>query len=168
MRVVAFLAALLVGMSTLVTPASAAAPPVSRSELINRAASWLTANNGGRVPYSQETTWTDGYRQDCSGYASMAAKLGTPGPNTVQLNTDTWTMRIEVGAMLPGDLMIDSIGDGNNRHVVIFHKWSNPGKSAYMAYEQRGGYGTSYRAMTYGLFGSDQYVSRRLKNISGW
>jgi hypothetical protein len=101
-RVVVVLAALVAVMSTVIAPASAAT--VSRTGLINRAASWLTANNGGPVPYSQERNWVDGYP------------------------TDEYTTRIE----------------------------------------PRGTGGTTYRALTYGLFGHDQYKARRLKNISGW
>ncbi|GFE23536.1 hypothetical protein [Streptomyces nigrescens] len=55
-------------------------PGGSREEMLNRAATWLTANNGAQVPYSQAKVWKDGYRQDCSGYVSMALGLPTPGP----------------------------------------------------------------------------------------
>lgn len=168
MRAVAVLAAVVVATSASVAPALAA-PGITRTEVLDRAASWLTANNRGPVPYSQTSHWHDGYRQDCSGYVSMAAKLGAPGPNTVELGkTATWTIPIEPANMLPGDLMVDSDGDGNSRHVVIFHQWSNAGKSAYLAYEQRGCCGTTHRALTYGLFGHDEYKARRLKNIAGW
>ncbi|MER7876397.1 hypothetical protein ABTY63_23045 [Streptomyces solisilvae] len=51
----------------------AQAEPVTPSEVLRRAATWLTANNGSQVPYSQTSVWSDGYRQDCSGYVSNAA-----------------------------------------------------------------------------------------------
>ncbi|GAB2822637.1 hypothetical protein [Lentzea nigeriaca] len=44
--------------------------------MLQRAASWPTANNGGRVPYCMEKYRKDGYRQDCSGYVSITAKTG--------------------------------------------------------------------------------------------
>ncbi|WP_241746017.1 hypothetical protein [Streptomyces lydicus] len=58
-------------------------PGGSREEMLNRAATWLTANNGAQVPYSQAKVWKDGYRQDCSGYVSMALGLPTPGAHGV-------------------------------------------------------------------------------------
>ena len=43
---------------------------VTRSEAIDRAQAWVDA----KVPYSQ-TSYYQGYRQDCSGYVSMAWEL---------------------------------------------------------------------------------------------
>ncbi|NGY64866.1 hypothetical protein G7043_38725 [Lentzea sp. NEAU-D13] len=165
MRVLATATAALLALSTLVTPAHAAATPMYRYEIINRANSWLTANNGTRVPYDQNRTWTDGYRQDCSGYASMAAKLDKPGPNTVELNTATWTSPISMSELKRGDLVIDAIGDGNNRHAVIFDRWTDTSKTRYFAYEQRGDWGTDYRSRTYGLEPYSDYKARRLNNV---
>ncbi|MGW6928661.1 hypothetical protein ACWGE0_01275 [Lentzea sp. NPDC054927] len=164
MRVLATVAATLVALSTLVAPAQAATP-MYRYEIINRANSWLTANNGTRVPYSQEREWTDGYRMDCSGYASMAAKLDKPGPNTVGLNSSTWTFSISMAELKRGDLVIDAIGDGDNRHVVIFDRWTDTSRTRYFAYEQRGDWGTDYRSRTYGLEPYSDYKARRLHNV---
>ncbi|MFF8367693.1 hypothetical protein ACF05W_02515 [Streptomyces lydicus] len=131
-------------------------PGGSRQEMLNRAATWLTANNGSQVPYSQAKVWKDGYRQDCSGYASMALGLPTPGTNTVGLATNRGITRpLALGELKPGDLLIDAAGDNNNRHVVIFEKWNNDAHSSYTAYEQRGGHGTDHRTLTYGLPGGD-------------
>ncbi|MGY5123275.1 hypothetical protein [Streptomyces nigrescens] len=131
-------------------------PGGSREEMLNRAATWLTANNGAQVPYSQAKVWKDGYRQDCSGYVSMALGLPTPGTNTVGLATNRGITRpISVGELKPGDLLIDASGDNNTRHVVIFEKWNNDAHSSYTAYEQRGDHGTDHRTLTYGLPGGD-------------
>ncbi|GGM91573.1 hypothetical protein GCM10011609_31060 [Lentzea pudingi] len=167
MRVLAMAAATLLALSTLVSPAHAAAAPIYRYEIINRANSWLTANNGTRVPYSQSLKWTDGYRQDCSGYASMAAKLDKvpDAPNTVALNTSTWTFSISMSELKRGDLVIDALGDGDNRHVVIFDRWTDSAKTRYFAYEQRGDWGTDYRSRTYGLEPYSDYKPRRLHNV---
>lgn len=134
---------------------------ISRATVIKRAKKWLTANNGSQVPYSQTKTW-GGYRQDCSGYVSMALKLPKPGPNTVGLTSSTYTKRIKMANLKKGDLIIDAKGSSTTRHVVIFQKWANSKKSAYWAYEQRGGHGTDHRKLTYGL-GSDQYDAYRPK-----
>ncbi|MFE1769785.1 hypothetical protein [Streptomyces sp. NPDC059008] len=131
-------------------------PGGSRQEALNRAATWLTADNGAQVPYSQAKVWKDGYRQDCSGYASMALGLPTPGTNTVGLATDRKLTRpVSLAELKPGDLLIDAAGDNNNRHVVIFEKWNNDAHSSYTAFEQRGGHGTDHRTLTYGLPGGD-------------
>lgn len=131
-------------------------PGASRQEMLRRAATWLTANNGAQVPYSQTTVWRDGYRQDCSGYVSMALGLPTPGPNTVGLATDRGLTRpIGLDELKPGDLLIDADGTSDTRHVVIFEKWNDAAHTSYTAYEQRGGHGTDHRGLTYGLPGGD-------------
>ncbi|MEU7524119.1 hypothetical protein AB0A74_00115 [Saccharothrix sp. NPDC042600] len=144
-----------------------AAVKVTRSEMLARARGWLTANNGKPVPYSMKKNWKDGYRQDCSGYVSMAAKLPKPGPNTVGL-FNAHTVPIAVRDMRPGDLFIDKDDrpGPDFRHVVIFEKWANAARTQYWAYEQRGTYGTTYRKLSYGLK-TDDYKPRRLKNITG-
>lgn len=167
MRVLAMAAATLLALSTLVAPAHAAAAPIYRYEIINRANSWLTANNGTRVPYDQNRKWTDGYRMDCSGYASMAARLDKvpDAPNTQALITTTWTSPIAMSELKRGDLVIDAIGDGDNRHVVIFDRWTDSTRTRYFAYEQRGGWGTDWRSHTYGMEANSEYKARRLLNV---
>lgn len=165
MRVLAMAAAVLVALSTLVAPAHAVS--VSRQEMINRAKSWLTASNGGPVPYNQNLYWgAEGYRQDCSGYVSMAARIGAPGQRTVELAKAPFSTGIAMNDLRWGDIVVDPVGDGNTRHVVIFDKWADPYKTAYHAYEQRDIHGTTYRVLRYGL-GGDQYVARRLTNVTG-
>jgi hypothetical protein len=146
---------------------AAAAPSVTRAEVLRRAATWLTANNGGPVPYSQTRVWSDGYRQDCSGYVSMTLGLWKPGPNTVGLAGDrSLTTPITLGGLQPGDLLIDASGDNTTRHVVIFEKWTDSSHSAYWAYEQRGTYGTTHRTLSYGLSSGSEYKPYRAVNIS--
>lgn len=165
MRVLAMAAAVLVAMSTLVAPAQAAVTPVYRYEIINRAASWLTANNGTRVPHDIYATW-GGYRQDCSGYVSMAARLDQPGPITTQLVS--YSFSISMAELKRGDIVIDAIGDTwRDRHVVIFDRWVDPARRdhGYYAYEHRGDYGTDHRVRGYGLEPYSEYKARRLNNV---
>ena len=167
--IAAFFAFVLVG-----APATHAAPEaqISRADMLKRAATWLTANNGKQVPYSMSKYWKDGYRQDCSGFVSMAATLGNTdpkgGPNTVALATAKYTTPIKIADLKPGDLLIDPVDEPGDdfRHVVIFEKWTKADKSQYMAYEQRGGHGTDHRALTYGLTNT-KYKPYRLKNVTG-
>lgn len=135
--------------------------PAARQRTLERAAIWLTANNGRPVPYSQGRHWRDGYRQDCSGYASMALGLPAPGTNTKGLAERRRTRPIAMNELKPGDLVIDAIGDRNTRHVVIFEKWNDAAHRSYTAYEQRSTYGTSHRTVTYGLKAGSEYKAYR-------
>ncbi|TXS09014.1 MULTISPECIES: peptidoglycan-binding domain-containing protein [unclassified Streptomyces] len=160
--------------SALVTQAgefsTMATATLSRDTMINRARTWLTADKGGPVPYNMERNWKDGYRQDCSGFVSMALGLGKPGLNTVGLadSRNGVTKRLSsVSQLKKGDLLIDySTTDGDFRHVVIFEKWVNASHSAYWAYEQRGTYGTTHRQLRYGI-GSDNYDPFRPVKLGG-
>ena len=137
-------------------------PGSSRQRTLQRAATWLTANGGRQVPYSQSSVRKDGYRQDCSGYASMALGLPKPGTNTVGLATDRRLTRpISMNELEPGDLVIDATGTSNTRHVVIFEKWNDSVHRSYAAYEQRGGDGTDHRSLTYGLAPGSEFKAYR-------
>jgi hypothetical protein len=130
-------------------------PAIIGSEVVARAETWHP-HTDQRIPYSQ-SAYHDGYRTDCSGYASMALGLPAPGPNTVGLASSANSTPIGLGDLVTGDLIIDSTGDANTRHVVIFQSWTDSSHTAYWAYEQRGGYGTDHRVLTYGLDSGSEY-----------
>jgi hypothetical protein len=122
--------------------------------ILARAATWLTAWNGGPVPYSMSTNpadWFHGYRRDCSGYASMALGLPAPGLNSAGLATHSTP--ITKAALRPGDLLINP-APGGVGHVVIFERWTKPDMSAYLAYEQSGDGGTHHRVLPYPYLGN--------------
>jgi hypothetical protein len=140
------------------TTAALASGKIGRSTVLTRAAEWLTAVNGGPVPYSN-TLQHDGYRQDCSGYASMALNLDDPGTTTVGLATSTYTTVISKGDLKAADMLIDSTGGSvDDRHVIIFEKWADSGQSTYWAYEQSGDGGTHHRIKPYP---GGEYIPRR-------
>jgi cell wall-associated NlpC family hydrolase len=143
------------------------ADAITRAQMLERAATWLTANNGSQVPYSQTEVWSDGYRQDCSGYVSMTLGLWKSGPNTVELasNRDL-TTPISLGDLKPGDLLIDADGSNTTRHVVIFEGWTDDSRTAYSAFEQRGGHGTDHRVLDYGLESGSEYKPYRPNNLT--
>ncbi|WP_069816251.1 C40 family peptidase [Streptomyces sp. TP-A0874] len=144
------------------------ADTITPAEMLRRAATWLTANNGSQVPYSQTSVWSDGYRQDCSGYVSMTLGLWKSGPNTVELASNrSLTTPISLGDLKPGDLLIDAEGSNTTRHVVIFEKWTDSSHTAYSAFEQRGGHGTDHRVLTYGLNAGSEYKPYRPVKLSG-
>lgn len=136
---------------------------ITRDQVLARAKTWHP-HTAQRIPYSQVRTH-DGYRTDCSGYASMALALPKPGPNTVGLASSQYSTPIAMSQLLPGDLVIDATGTNNTRHVVIFEKWADSAHTAYWEYEQRGHYGTDYRTRSYGLSSGSEFHAYRPKNI---
>jgi hypothetical protein len=101
------------------------------AEIINRAKQWVAAE----VPYSMEQYWSDGYRQDCSGYVSMAW----------QLSGNEWTgslaqygTRITREELQPGDILLfhDPNDPTGGSHVTIFGGWTDNTHTSYIAYEQ--------------------------------
>lgn len=144
---------------------SAARASTTRASVISRAWTWHP-HSPQRVPYSQ-TRYHNGYRTDCSGYASMALGLRPPGLNTVGLASPGVSTRIAMSQLLPADLVIDATGTNNTRHVVIFEKWANSAHTAYWAFEQRGGYGTDHRILTYGLGRNSEFHAYRPRVLEG-
>ncbi len=106
-------------------------PPITRTQIINRAKTWVAA----RVPYSMSRYWTDGYRQDCSGYVSMA--WGLAG-NEWTGSLDQFGTRITKEELQPGDILLFHNPDNPEKgsHVVIFGGWTDYTRTSYAAYEQ--------------------------------
>ncbi len=84
---------------------------ISRDTIIARAQDWVNR----AVPYSQ-SAYTDGYRQDCSGYVSMAWASSQPGHTTYNMQ-DICTP-ISRNDMRAGDAILNP-----NQHVLLFHYW---------------------------------------------
>ncbi|MEU2626697.1 peptidoglycan-binding protein [Kitasatospora sp. NPDC007106] len=103
----------------------------TREEIIARAQVWVDR----KVPYSMSRYWSDGYRQDCSGFISMAWGLGS--------SQTTWTLpnfadRIAKDDLQPGDALIynDSANPQGGSHAVLFGGWTDSSHTRYTAYEQ--------------------------------
>ncbi|MEV6210366.1 peptidoglycan-binding protein [Kitasatospora sp. NPDC051914] len=103
----------------------------TREEIIARAQRWVDQ----KVPYSMSRYWSDGYRQDCSGFISMAWGLGS--------SQTTWTLpnfadRIGKDELQPGDALIynDSSSPQGGSHAVLFGGWTDSSHTRYTAYEQ--------------------------------
>lgn len=133
---------------------------ITRSEVIKRAA---TMWKPGTVPYSQERIEpATGYRQDCSGFASMCWNLPRGyygGLNTVTLATGGYMHEIDPSDLKPGDAVgICGPGSaGDDGHIVIFERWANddPDDNYYWMYEQAGGQrGPVHRMVDYPYGGS--------------
>ncbi|MGN9756351.1 peptidoglycan-binding protein [Streptomyces sp. SD31] len=137
-------------------------PATSRAEIIRRAKKWVAA----RVPYSMSKYWSDGYRQDCSGFVSMAWKL--PG-NEWTGSLDQYGVRISKEDLQPGDILLfhNPADPEKGSHVVIFGGWTDYTHSYYIAYEatrpQVRRQATPYAYWSH----SDRYLAYRYKGLVG-
>ncbi|CAM5339269.1 hypothetical protein GCM10010329_36720 [Streptomyces spiroverticillatus] len=143
----------------------AAAPrlkPATRAQIINRAKTWVAAG----VPYSMEKYWRDGYRQDCSGYVSMA--WGLAGNEWTGSLAD-YGVKVPRDQLQPGDILLfhnaDDPHDGS--HVTIFGGWTDYTRGHYLAYEQTRPR-TRHQSTPLGYWNNaDRYLAYRYKGLVG-
>ncbi|MFD6534237.1 peptidoglycan-binding protein [Streptomyces sp. NPDC060184] len=147
-------------------PPTAAAPlalrTTTRSEIIARAKTWVAA----KVPYDMEKFWSDGYRQDCSGYVSMAWDLGG---NEWTGSLSSYGTRIARSQLEPGDILLfhNPADPNKGSHVTIFGGWTNSARTQYMAYEQTPP-ATRKKATPLAYWSnSDKYVAYRYRGLAG-
>ncbi|MFF2749916.1 peptidoglycan-binding protein [Kitasatospora sp. NPDC058048] len=148
------------GARAFAAPRTAAAP-LTRAQIIQRAQTWVDQG----VPYSMSRYWSDGYRQDCSGFVSMAWGLGS--------SQTTWTLpgfaeRIGKNDLQPGDVLIynNPANPQAGSHVVIFGGWTDSSRTKYVAYEQTGP-ATKKRSTPYAYWNnSGGYVPYRYTGLS--
>ncbi|MFD3741736.1 peptidoglycan-binding protein [Streptomyces sp. NPDC058629] len=141
---------------------SAVLRKTTRAEIINRAKTWVDA----KVPYSMEKYWSDGYRQDCSGYVSMAWNLGT---NEWTGSLASYGTRIARADLQPGDMLLfhNPADPSKGSHVTLFGGWTDYTRTHYVAYEQaRPRTRKQSTPMAY-WSNSDRYVAYRYKGVSG-
>ncbi|MBW8800776.1 MAG: peptidoglycan-binding protein [Streptomyces sp.] len=135
-------------------------PPITRTQIINRAKTWVTA----KVPYSMSLYWTDGYRQDCSGYVSMA--WGLTG-NEWTGSLDQFGTKITKDELQPGDMLLFHNPDDPEKgsHVVLFGGWTDYTHTYYTVYEQTPPHARS-QATPYAYWSnSAKYVPYRYKGL---
>ncbi|MEV7419151.1 peptidoglycan-binding protein [Streptomyces sp. NPDC089919] len=142
--------------------APATARRIDRATIVNRAKAWVAA----QVPYSMAKYWTDGYRQDCSGFVSMAWNLGS---NEWTGSLDTFATRITKDELLPGDILLfHNPADPNaGSHVTLFGGWTDHTRTHYRAYEQARPH-TRVQATPYGYWtNAAKYVPYRYNGVTG-
>ncbi|WP_330335033.1 peptidoglycan-binding protein [Streptomyces sp. NBC_00536] len=135
---------------------------IDRATIINRAKLWLDA----KVPYSMELYWTDGYRQDCSGYVSMVWNLGT---NEWTGSLDKFATLITKDELLPGDMLLfhNPADPNQGSHVTLFGGWVDETRTHYIAYEQTRPY-TRKQATPYGYWNNaTKYLPYRFNGLPG-
>ncbi|MBO1334271.1 peptidoglycan-binding protein [Streptomyces sp. VRA16 Mangrove soil] len=132
----------------------------TRAAIINRAKTWVSA----KVPYNMDKYWSDGYRQDCSGFVSMAWDL--PG-NEWTGSLAQYGTRITKAQLQPGDILLfhNPSDPEKGSHVTIFGGWTDYTRSYYIAYEQTRP-GTRKQATPYAYWtNSSRYLAYRYKGV---
>ncbi|MEU3609221.1 peptidoglycan-binding protein [Streptomyces sp. NPDC035033] len=134
----------------------------TRTEIINRAKRWVAA----QVPYSMEKYWSDGYRQDCSGYISMAWNLRS---NEWTGSLDRFAVRIDRTELQPGDILLfhNPANPTRGSHVTIFGGWTDYTHTAYVAYEQTKPRTRKQATPMAYWENSARYVAYRYKGLAG-
>lgn len=101
---------------------------MSQAQIIERAQRWVAES----VPYSEDAWFTDAdgeYRQDCSGYVSMAWGLDQDIDFwTGNLNTVSHT--IPAAQLVPGDILLSA------QHTVLFAGWADSAHTMFDFYEE--------------------------------
>ncbi|MFD1661916.1 peptidoglycan-binding protein [Streptomyces caeni] len=142
-------------------PASAALPSTTRAQIIRRAKAWVAA----AVPYDMNKYWSDGYRQDCSGFVSMAWNLGS---NEWTGSLNKFGVRISKEELQPGDILLfhNKSNPEKGSHVVIFGGWTDYTHTSYIAYEETPPVARR-QATPYAYWSnSSRYVPYRYKGVS--
>ncbi|MEE1829594.1 peptidoglycan-binding protein [Streptomyces sp. SP17KL33] len=135
-------------------------PPTTRAEIIGRAKKWIA----DEVPYSMREYWSDGYRQDCSGFVSMAWNL--PG-NEWTGSLDKFAQRISKDRLEPGDMLLfhNPKDPRQGSHVVLFGGWTDHTRTHYLAYESARPYARR-QATPYAYWNNaNRYVPYRYKGL---
>ncbi|MEU9317989.1 peptidoglycan-binding protein [Streptomyces sp. NPDC048295] len=134
----------------------------SRADIINRAKKWVSAE----VPYSMVKYWSDGYRQDCSGFVSMAWNL--PG-NEWTGSLAAFGTRIARDELQPGDILLfhNPANPSKGSHVTIFGGWTDYTHTHYTAYEQTKPHTRKKKTPMAYWTNSGNYVAYRYKGLSG-
>lgn len=135
-------------------------PATTRAEIITRAKKWVAA----KVPYSMSKYWSDGYRQDCSGFVSMAWKL--PG-NEWTGSLHEYGVRIAKKDLQPGDILLfhNPANPEKGSHVVIFGGWTDHTHTHYVAYESTPPHARRKTTPYAYSSNSDRYVPYRYKGL---
>lgn len=112
------------------------APTITRTQILARARTWVDAG----VPYNQGG-WYRGYREDCSGFVSMAWAL-TQSYTTYTL--DVVAQPIARNALQPGDILNKRDDIGGSAHALLFAGWADAAHITYNAYEETPAWGGAH------------------------
>ncbi|WP_218160270.1 peptidoglycan-binding domain-containing protein [Amycolatopsis marina] len=131
---------------------------LTRTDILTRAQSWIDE----RVPYSQSKWHTNQYgryRQDCSGYVSMAWGLKNVRwtGNIMEVAT-----RISKSKLLPGDALW--VHGSSVQHIAIFVRWADSAKTQAVVREEYRT-GTVAAQRTWSASWTSKFTAIRYKNV---
>ncbi|MGW1769360.1 hypothetical protein ACWCQL_35595 [Streptomyces sp. NPDC002073] len=128
---------------------------ISRSEVITRAHAWYQLRNS--ITYDQSRCYLTGvgstgtnwsrigggcfpsyYRQDCSGFVSMALNLPQSllaGERGKELARTDVAQPIGWQDLKPGDYLLHFSGNADERHTRLFDRWANAEHTRYWTYD---------------------------------
>ncbi|MFJ4686038.1 peptidoglycan-binding protein [Streptomyces sp. NPDC088789] len=134
---------------------------ITRTEIIDRAKTWVAA----KVPYSMSAYWSDGYRQDCSGFVSMAWKLAG---NEWTGSLHQYGVKISKEELQPGDMLLfhNPANPENGSHVTLFGGWTDSARTQYLAYESTRPHARSQTTPYAYWSNADRYVPYRYKGVA--
>ncbi|MGI8882420.1 MAG: peptidoglycan-binding protein [Jatrophihabitans sp.] len=140
--------------------ASSIGGTVSRSEINKRAQYWITKH----VMYSQANyTWdvdhSKEYRQDCSGFVTMAWHASGDHYTGNMLDI---SHKITLGQLQPGDAMLRL----NEGHTALFEGWTSSSHSTMYIWEESD-YGKPALKSTWGTSYYNQFMPVRYNHVSG-
>ncbi|MCF3961447.1 peptidoglycan-binding protein [Streptomyces fuscigenes] len=135
-------------------------PKTTRDAIISRAKRWVDA----KVPYSMTAYWSDGYRQDCSGYVSMAWNLPE---NEWTGSLADFGVKIARADLQPGDMLLfhNPADPNKGSHVTLFGGWADAAHDSYLAYEQTPPHTRARTTPMAYWTNSDKYVPYRYKGL---
>ncbi|WP_144124598.1 hypothetical protein [Catellatospora sichuanensis] len=139
-------------------PSRGLGQPITRMQILARAAIWADA----QVGYSQ-LKFRKGWRTDCSGYVSMAWELGR----------NHWTgdlhqvgERVDFEEMRPGDMLLyhNRARPKDGSHVVLFERWVGEPGGDFVMYEQTPP-SVKHRTWSDSGYSRKKYKSYRYRNV---
>ncbi|PJN23804.1 hypothetical protein [Kitasatospora sp. CB02891] len=156
--------AVTVATATTAQAASSVGGQITRSEVLARAKVWVD----DAVPYSQSSYHTDGsgtlYRQDCSGFVSMAWHINNSGTNngfTTNTAVNYSTQLAGLDSLKPGDTL-----NNISTHMVLFVGWTDSNHTAATIYEEPNSSSTARsRVMTRSEMTSGGFLPYRYNKI---
>ncbi|QQQ73421.1 VCBS repeat-containing protein [Saccharothrix sp. 6-C] len=137
---------------------------ITRDEVLSRAQYWIDQH----VPYSQTSSYPDPqgvrYRQDCSGYVSMAWHLPKlPGGGDYSTATITQvTSPIARSELKPGDALWRR--DSSVQHIALFVRWADTAQTKPVVREEPD-YGKFAQETTWSSSYANTFTPLRYRNI---
>lgn len=134
---------------------------ISRATVIARAKYWLDI----KVPYSQskyhyDVNHSKAYRQDCSGFVSMAWHLNNSYTTAASGGVVSFAHTISYSQLKPGDTLWH-VG-----HMALFHNWANAAHTSMVVWEESMP-GKPALASTWGSSYFHTYTPKAFNNITG-